>query len=386
MRLIFSALLTCSLLASCSGDEPAGPSSFRLGTELITEGAQTSERSVKIIRQGNLNSAVTLDYEITHVGTQESVDLIATSGTLEFLKGSAEAIIPVVVTGDNYTEITEIFKINLTTSTSDFELQVSIIDDDEPPAILSYDDGFLSPVLYPSMKSVWSDEFEGTSLNLQSWTYDIGDGCPNLCDWGNNELQLYGDQPSVINVSGGNLTIRAINDNGIYRSARIKTKGKVELTYGRIDIRAKLPKGKGVWPAMWMLGSNIDTNPWPGCGEIDIMELIGSEPSTVHGTVHYQDNATKGYRTSTGSTTITGETFADKFHVFSAVWDRGRIDWYLDNKLYGSFNYPAESGSIFRLPYYFLMNVAVGGRWPGSPDNTTVFPQEMVIDYIRVFQ
>ena len=386
MKIFFSLSVIFFGLIACSGDEPAGASTFLLGTELITEGAATSERSVKIIRQGNLNSALTLDYEIIHVGTQESVDLVATSGALEFLKGSAEAIIPVVVTGDNYSEITEIFKVVLTTPTTSNEFQVSIVDDDETSSVLSDETGFFSPVAYPSMKAVWSDEFDGQSLNLQSWTYDLGNGCPNLCGWGNNELQLYGEQSSVINVASGNLTIRAIDDNGIYRSARIKTKGKVEITYGRVDIRAKLPKGKGIWPAMWMLGANIDSNPWPGCGEIDIMELIGSEPSVVHGTVHYQDNATKAYRTSTGSTTLTGETFSDKFHVFSAVWDRSRIDWYLDGKLFGSFNYPSESGNIFRLKYYFLMNVAVGGRWPGSPDNTTVFPQEMVVDYIRVFQ
>ena len=386
MKLFLSLSVIFFGLIACSGDEPAGTSTFRLGTELITEGAETSERSVKITRQGNLNSALTLDYEIIHVGTQESVDLVATSGTLEFLKGSGEAIIPVVVTGDNYSEITEIFKVVLTTPTTSNEFQVSIVDDDETSSVLSDETGFFSPVAYPSMKSVWSDEFDGQSLNLQSWTYDLGNGCPNLCGWGNNELQLYGEQSSLINIANGNLTIRAIDDNGVYRSARIKTKGKVEITYGRVDIRAKLPKGKGIWPAMWMLGANIDSNPWPGCGEIDIMELIGSEPSVVHGTVHYQDNATKGYRTSTGSTTLTGETFSDKFHVFSAVWDRSRIDWYLDGKLFGSFNYPSESGNIFRLPYYFLMNVAVGGRWPGSPDNTTVFPQEMVVDYIRVFQ
>lgn len=374
-------------LIACSGDEPAGTSTFRLGTELITEGSETSERSVKIIRQGNLNSALSLNYEIIHVDTQESVDLVATSGILEFLKGSEEALIPVVVTGDKYSEITEIFKVVLTTATISNEFQVSIVDDDEPSSVLSDETGFFSPVAYPSMKFVWSDEFDGQSLNLQSWTYDLGNGCPNLCGWGNNELQLYGEQSSVINVANGNLTIRAIDDNGVYRSARIKTKGKVEITYGRVDIRAKLPKGKGLWPAIWMLGANIDSNPWPGCGEIDIMELIGSEPSKVHGTVHYQDNATKGYRTSTGSTTlIGGETFSDTFHVFSAIWDRSKIDWYVDDKLFGSFNYPSASGNIFRLPYYFLMNVAVGGRWPGSPDNNTVFPQEMVVDYIRVFQ
>ena len=374
------------LAIACSSDEPAGVSTFELGTELINEGASTSERQIKIIREGSINSFLELEYKISHLSTEEGIDMVASTGVVQFQKGVSEAFVPVVVTGDSDLEITELFKLELTLKNSTLEFEINIQDDDEMPAILSDSDGFYTPVQYPSMRKVWSDEFEGASLNLQSWTYDLGNGCPNLCQWGNNELQLYGDQSNLINLSNGRLIIRAINDNGVYRSARIKTKGKVELTYGRIDIRAKLPKGKGLWPAFWMLGSNIDSKPWPGCGEIDLMELIGSEPSTVFGTVHYEDVAFKAYRTSTGSASLTGEEFADKFHVFTTVWDKNHLDWYLDNKLFKSFSYPSESGNIFRLPYYFLMNVAVGGRWPGNPDGTTVFPQEMVVDYIRVYQ
>jgi len=382
--LVFSVLMIAT--ASCSSDEPAGTSTFGLETEIIYEGSATSERQVLIKREGSTGSVVKFDYQISHVSTEEGIDLKAASGSVEFQKGVTEVEIPVLVTGDSYHEIIELFKLVLTNANSTYEYEIIILDDDIMMAPLSDNDGFYTPAEYNSMRKVWSDEFDGQTLDAKYWTNDVGNGCPNLCQWGNQELQLYGVQSDVMEVNNGKLTIRAINDNGTYRSARIKTKDKVELTYGRIDIRAKLPRGKGIWPALWALGSNIDTNPWPGCGEIDLMELIGSQPSTVHGTVHYQDFASKAYRTSGGSTQLNGEEFSQKFHVFTTIWDRNRIEWYLDNKLYNTFSYPNETGNTFRLPYYFLMNVAVGGRWPGSPDNTTVFPQEMIVDYIRVFQ
>lgn len=386
MRAITIFYFFLIFLTACSSDEPQGASTFGLETEIIYEGSATSERPILIIREGSTGSVVKFDYQISHVTTEEGIDLKASSGSVEFQKGATEVEIPVLVTGDSNHEIIEQFKLVLTNPNSTFEYDIIILDDDMMMAPLSDNDGFYTPAEYNSMRKVWSDEFDGQTLNPQYWTNDIGNGCPNLCQWGNQELQLYGSQTNVMELNNGRLTIRAIDDNGIYRSARIKTKGKVELTYGRIDIRAKLPKGKGLWPAFWALGANIDSNPWPGCGEIDFMEIIGSQPSTAHGTVHYQDFASKAYRTSSGSTQLVGEDFSQKFHVFTTIWDRNKIEWYLDNKLYNTFAYPNETGNTFRLPFYFLMNVAVGGRWPGNPDNTTVFPQEMTVDYIRVFQ
>lgn len=385
MRLL---LLITSLifLISCSKDEVEGPVVLRLATESLVEGAENSVKQITILRDNNKNSALSLSYQITHLTTQQDLDLQASQGTIEFEKGQSEASIPIAITGDPHQELSELFKLTLQSIASVYEFQIVLFDDDQPAQILSDAEGFYTPTEYPSMKTFWSDEFDAQSLNTNSWTYDIGNGCPNLCNWGNNELQLYGDQSNTIRLNEGKLIITAINDNGIYRSARIKTKGKIETTYGRIDIRARLPRGKGIWPAFWLLGSNIDTNLWPGCGEIDLMELIGSQPSTVHGTVHYENNTNKAYQTSTGSTSLSTGQFYDSFHVFTTIWDRNRIDWYLDNELYASFSYPSVSGNTFRLPYYFLINMAVGGRWPGSPDNTTVFPQELVVDYIRVFQ
>ena len=152
---------------------------------------------------------------------------------------------------------------------------------------------------------------------------------------------------------------------------------------GRIDIRARLPKGKGIWPALWMLGTNIDQNPWPACGELDIMEMVGNDPTKVFGTVHYNNN---GYVKSDGFLKLSTGDFSDKFHVFSVLWDLDIIIWYVDNQPFKTFRRSPGSVYPFNNPFYFVLNVAVGGQWPGDPDGTTVFPQQMTVDYIRVFR
>jgi beta-glucanase (GH16 family) len=247
--------------------------------------------------------------------------------------------------------------------------------------------GFSTPLTYPRMTLVWGDEFSGTSLNVNDWNYEIGNGSGG---WGNNELEYYTNSTKNAFVSNGNLIIEARKESisGFnYSSARLTTANKKSFTYGRIDIRAKLPKTKGIWPALWMLGNNITTVSWPACGEIDIMELLGQEPSKSYGTLHYgASSATHG---SKGSFYIlSGSTFYDQFHVFSMEWVQDQIKLYIDNNLFltvtradlGSNPYP------FNAPFFFIFNVAVGGNWPGSPDGTTTFPQRMIVDYVRVFQ
>ncbi|MEL6844095.1 MAG: glycoside hydrolase family 16 protein, partial [Bacteroidota bacterium] len=236
----------------------------------------------------------------------------------------------------------------------------------------------------PSMELIWQDEFDGTSLNTTDWTFEYGNGCDKgLCGWGNNELQLYTDEEANIKLENGRMTITAREDNGTYTSTRIITQDKVEVRFGRIDIRAKMPKGQGIWPALWMLGANIDDVSWPMCGEIDIMELVGHEPATTHGTVHYDDS---GYKYNGNSKTLSTGDLSDEFHVYSIVWDRDVIHWYLDNEWFKTFEKRNIGTYPFNDAFFFIMNIAVGGNWPGSPDNTTVFPQEMVVDYVRVFQ
>jgi beta-glucanase (GH16 family) len=247
--------------------------------------------------------------------------------------------------------------------------------------------GYTTPATYANMNLIWQDEFDGIEINPSKWTFEIGDGCPNVCGWGNNELEYYRQENA--SIYGGNLMIEARSEAfgaKSYTSTRMITKGKFDFKYGRVDIRAALPEGKGVWPALWMLGANIDTEGWPKCGEIDIMEKIGGgiEEKRVHGTVHWFADAYANYGGSfTGSTE---GIFNDKFHVFSITWDAEFIRWYVDDVKFHEIDIRPSHLSEFRENFFLILNVAVGGNWPGSPDSSTKFPQRMFVDYIRVFQ
>ena len=228
---------------------------------------------------------------------------------------------------------------------------------------------------------VWEDEFDGTTLNLNNWSFELGDGCPNLCGWGNNELQSYTDQNH--RLEDGMLIISAKEESN-YTSTRILTKGKQEFTYGRIETRVKVPTGAGLWPAFWALGADIDTNSWPDCGEIDIMEYVGKNPGRVFTSVHT--------RSSHGNTINTKTTSApnieDDFHVFAIDWTESYIDFYLDeNRVY---RYAAQIQTAenwpFNKSFFLLINLAVGGNFGGPVANSVEFPKEYFIDYVRVYQ
>lgn len=243
--------------------------------------------------------------------------------------------------------------------------------------------GYTSPTTYANYKLVWQDEFDGDELS-DDWTFEIGTGSNG---WGNNELQYYREENT--SVRDGLLLITAKKESFSgqqYTSSRIVTQGKQFFTKGRVDIRAATPKGQGIWPALWMLGENFSTVGWPACGEIDIMELVGgaSTDNEIHGTVHWDNSGSyasygQGYSLSSG-------IFADEFHVFSIIWDDEFIKWYVDDILYNTIDITPQGLSEFHEDFFFIFNVAVGGNWPGSPNGTTVFPQRMVVDYIRVFQ
>lgn len=237
---------------------------------------------------------------------------------------------------------------------------------------------------------IWSDEFDGSAVDETKWSFQNGDGCdlgPNLCGWGNNELQWY--QPANAVVSDGVLKLIAKRENvnnRFYTSARLRSKDKGDWTYGRFEARMKLPKGKGLWPAFWMLSTDEKYGGWPKSGEIDIAELIGSEPAAVHGTIHYglewPNNQSKGVTFN-----LKQEIFNDNFHTFAVEWENGRIRWYVDDFLYSTktksdiapYQWP------FDQDFHLLLNLAVGGNWPGSPDGSTVFPQALEVDYVRVY-
>ena len=232
---------------------------------------------------------------------------------------------------------------------------------------------------------VWQDEFEGPELNRENWTFDIGGG-----GWGNQEWEAYTDRPENVRVEEGMLVIEARKEEATvsgrpYSSARLKTQGLHAWQYGRIEARLKLPYGQGIWPAFWMLGENIGSKGWPASGEIDIMEHIGKEPDHIYSTVH-----APGYSggNGVGSNIITSaDSLRNDFHVYAIEWEENEIRWYFDDQQYFKITPEDVPGEwIFDHPFFIILNLAVGGGWPGYPNDTTVFPQFLYADYVRVYQ
>ncbi len=329
------------------------------------------------------NIALSLAFQSEEGTAKNGTDYTSSSGTVDFPAGTVTSTISMEIIGDEHLELTESFAIVLTVDGQDKSYEIMINDDDDY-TISRDEDGFITPEEYPSMQLIWKDEFDGTALNETDWGYNLGNGCDEgLCGWGNEELQSYTNLPENVRLEDGNLIITALK-NPNYTSARILTEEKREFQFGRIDVRAKMPYGQGIWPAVWMLGTNIGTVDWPVCGEIDIMELIGNHPTTVHGTVHYDAN---GYGSKTKARTLSGNNLADEYHVYSLVWERNSIKWYIDYEEYNLVTQKQIGETYpFNNPSYLIMNIAIGGKWPGDPDETTVLPQKMVVDYIRVFQ
>ena len=233
---------------------------------------------------------------------------------------------------------------------------------------------------------VWSDEFDAeanTPLNPEFWSCEVGGG------WGNAELQYYTERIENVAHNGeGQLTITAREEDykgSNYTSARCITMDKVELMFGKIEARMKLPEGQGIWPAFWMLGADFPEIDWPNSGELDIMEYIGKEPHSVYGTIHGSGYPASGF----GMRYILDEPVADDYHVFGIEWEPDVIRWYIDDETFYTATPDTLQGMgdwVFNQAFFLLMNVAVGGSWPGNPDDTTVFPQQMLIDWIRVYQ
>ena len=387
IRQFIYIFLLLFIFSSCDKepDEPVVPVIFSIDNNSIEEGDDgNTELSFTVKINQVADEEVRISYSTQSASASEDSDFVAKNGFVSLSPGETESEIFIEIIGDNNLEEDELFEVvlsnpvNADVSASRGTGVGTIINDDDSTPIL--DIGYTTPTSYPGLSLVWADEFDGDLLS-DDWIYEVGNGNSG---WGNNELQNYVAGTSNATVADGWLTIEARKNGNNFTSARIKTQGSQSFQYGRVDIRARLPQGQGIWPALWMLGDNITTVGWPASGEIDIMELVGHEPNKVHGTVHWEDqgsNANFG-----GSRTLSSGIFADEFHVFTITWDSQRIRWFLDDIQYHVIDITGSELSEFHQKFYFIFNVAVGGNWPGSPDATTNFPQTMIVDYVRVFQ
>jgi beta-glucanase (GH16 family) len=230
-------------------------------------------------------------------------------------------------------------------------------------------------------KLVWEENFDGDSLNTKVWNFETGNGCPNNCGFGNAEKQTYTKTNHT--VSGGFLTITAKKEGDSYTSTRITTEGKKEFKYGYMEARLKLATGKGIWPAFWMLGGNIDKVGWPLSGEIDIMEYVGREPHMAYATLHTVE--THGEHANGRKQEF--KNLEEGFHTFATLWTKDKITFYVDDVEIHSFASDSKSAEVwpFNQPFYFILNCAVGGYFGGMEVDDSIFPQEYVIDYIKVY-
>jgi beta-glucanase (GH16 family) len=390
------ALIALSVLTSCgkkSGDTPAPPAVPLVKIDDASVERTTAAATMHFTVSLNKTTSVpvSVDYTITDGTATSPRDYTAATGTLTIPANAATGDISVAVKADptNTRQTNLTFLVTLSNAKQSAILvntATGTIITENGTTLATDNTGYSTPTTYPGYTPIWADEFNGSSLDLTFWNQEIG----NNNGWGNNELEYYTNSTKNTFVSNGNLIIEARKEpiSGFnYSSGRMTTQNKKNFQFGRIDIRAKLPVSKGMWPALWMLGSNINTTPWPACGEIDIMELIGNFPSRVYGTMHWKP--VSGTNVNKGSEyNLPSGNFSDKFHVFSIIWTTDQIKWLVDDQLFftgtkadmGAANYP------FNAPEFFIFNVAVGGNWPGPPDVSTTFPQRMFVDYVRVFQ
>lgn len=330
---------------------------------------------------------VSIIYSLEEGTAKASEDfVVATNQTVVFQPNETSKKIIVSVVADDIKEPDETFTLTVTSAVNAKPPAAAatgtILNDDIKIAINNA--GYNAPTSYPGYALVWSDEFNGTSLDMANWSFQNGNGCPDLCGWGNNELENYSE--NNLTLQDGKMVIEARKEGNTFTSSKILSTGKKTFKFGRIDIRAKLPKGKGIWPGLWLMPENSVYGNWPQSGEIDMMEMLGHEPNKVYGTLHFGPGP--GSTQIGKNYTLPSGNFSDEFHVFSLIWKQDQIQWLIDDNVYGTAN-KADFGSNnypFNEKFFFILNLAIGGQWPGNPDATTAFPQWMILDYVRVYQ
>lgn len=395
MRILIAFLLLTS--AACNkkngGSNLPPQPSVSIGSVSLPEGnTGMSTFSLTLTLNKAFPETVTVTCSTTEGTAKAGEDFtMVTNHAVVFQPNETQKTLSISVTGDDVREGDDVFTVLITGATNasidQFSATATIVNDDARVPFTNV--GYDAPSTYPGYTLTWGDEFNGSTLNAASWTVEGGDGCPGLCGWGNNELEYYTGRPENLFFQDGKLILEARKEgfNGKnYTSSKIVTRGKKVFKYGRVDIRAKLPKGKGIWPALWMLPQNNVFGGWPTSGEIDIMELVGHEPNKAYGTLHYGPGP--GSTTISRGYTLPAGTFNDEFHVFSLEWKMDQLKLFVDGNLYSTVNKP-DIGSAtwpFNEDFFFIFNLAVGGNWPGNPDATTYFPQWLIVDYIRVYQ
>lgn len=389
--ILLASIFGCSKQNGNGSGSESQPNASIADITLSEGNAATKPFVFEVTLSKTFSKAVSISYKTVDGTAKNGEDYVAAEGTITIEPGAAKGTISINVIGDDIKKGDETFMVRLSNPANCFlirETAVAAITNDDTKVSFT-NNGYDAPISYPGYTLKWSDEFNGTVLDQNNWAYDAGDGCPALCGWGNNELEYYTNSTDNLFFQDGKMIIEAKQQavsGKNYTSARINTQGKKTFKFGRIDIRAKLPTGKGIWPAFWMLPQNNAYGTWPKSGEIDIMELVGYEPNTVHGTLHFGPGP--GSTQITKSTVLSSGTFNDEFHVFSIDWKEDQVQWLIDGNVFstankfdfGSNNYP------FNEDFYLLFNLAVGGQWPGNPDATTYFPQWLIVDYVRVYQ
>lgn len=406
MKTLLSAVLLsmCLFMTACSKSGGSGgstpittpavvPSISITNVNQVRDTTATSNFTFAVILSSSTTDTVKVNYATVDSSAFAGKDYTAVSGTLVFAPGTTLGVVNVPVLSNNLRAANQVFYVLLSKP-----VNATITGNGEGVGTIQNlgnnlgtdTSGYSTPASYAGYNLLWSDEFTEASVNTNYWNYDIGNS-----GWGNNELECYTSSSNNSFISNGCLVISALQQpivyNGIssnYTSARLNTSGKFSFQYGRMDIRAKLPVAPGMWPALWMLGSNFSTAGWPACGETDLMELVGSNPKQVTGSIHWQMAGSSGEGTINNTYNLTGTDFSQKFHVFTLIWQLNQIQMYVDDILYMTANSSnITSGSWpFNQPQFLIFNVAVGGNWPGPPTGATIFPQNMYIDYVRVFQ
>lgn len=366
MKYTVLTFLIFLLIGGCDSESPAPPLTLPSNLQVEVDVATDGSGKVDVTA-----TAVNANFYTVSFGVTGSAAVKSTNGTASFTYAEAgDYTIRVRAHATDNDFISDDTEVTITKSTGGITIPT---------------EGYSTPLTYPNMTLIWQDEFSGNALNSSDWTFETGGN-----GWGNNERQFY--RQENVSFQDGHLIITAKKEafsGSEYTSSRIITKDKREFKYGRVDIRALLPEGQGIWPALWMLGADISEVGWPKCGEIDIMELVGGgagRDNTVHGTAHWAD--ANGNRVLYGKPyTLSSGKFIDKFHVFTIIWDSTKIYWYVDDVQFNVIDItPAQLSELKDNSYFILFNVAVGGDWPGDPNASTVFPQRMIVDYVRVFQ